>query len=431
MHQSSDITIESLTKIEGNAALDVKITDGRVEYAHFIIAESKRFFTRSIEGKPIAAVPQLLSRICGTCSVAHLMCSIEACEHALGITPSAQTMLLRHLTMYGMYIRDHALHLYLFAMPDIFGKDAFLDFDENDPKEHQLLHDCFDVKAAGNYLATIVSGRVVHAMHPTLGGFLHFPTQAEVAEAIKKLEAVRPAVLRLIDVFAKADFHFDRGGKYMALKSADRYSFLEGEIVDSQGEHTSEVDFADFVEHVVHPYSEASAYQHEGETFMVGALARLNLQKGLLHPVTIKSTATILERFPSTDVFDNNLAQAIETLHSLDEAIDLLRQNTIEAEPVNDKPTQHATGVGVVEAPRGLLYHKIEVGDDGLVKRGQIIVPTGQNQISIEEDIMVMVQRLLDQKVPREKIVHELEKLVRAYDPCISCSTHFLKVNWL
>src|SRR3990172_945231 len=134
-----DLTMDRLTKVEGSASLELRVKNNKVEHVHFKITEFKRFFTQALQGKPIIALPQLLSRICGTCSNAHLLCSIEASERALGITPTPQTNLLRVLTMYGLMIRDHALHLYLFSMPDVFGRDSFLDFDENDPVQHQLL----------------------------------------------------------------------------------------------------------------------------------------------------------------------------------------------------------------------------------------------------------------------------------------------------
>ena len=172
-----DLSLEHITKIEGNATLNIKVVDGKVLDVKFAITEYKRFFTEAMKGKDINAIPAHLARICGTCSNAHIMCSIEACENALGIKPSLQTMLLRALVMHGLMIRDHALHLYLFSMPDIFGKDAFLDFDENDPVQHQLLHDGFETKSAGNFLATLIAGRSVHATYPVIGGFYIFQTR--------------------------------------------------------------------------------------------------------------------------------------------------------------------------------------------------------------------------------------------------------------
>lgn len=425
-----DLTMESITKVEGAASLELRVRDSKVEYAHFAITEYKRFYTEAMKGKPIIALPQLLARICGTCSNAHLLCSIESCEAALGITVSPQTELLKELTMYGLMIRDHALHLYLFSMPDLYGKDAFLDFDESDPEQHQQLHDGFEIKGAGNYLATLISGRSVHAVFPTIGGFMKFPDQAGVAEAIKKLEAARPAVLRLIKTFAEQPFHFDRQTDFMAI-IPEHFGFLNGPIRTSRGEEIPETGYRDLLEHVVLPYSQASAYKYKGRSYMVGALARLNLAADRLHPNTIHSASVALGMFPSTDIYNNNLAQAIEVLHSLDRSLEILKTSTFAPEPIIKKPFKAGTGVGVIEAPRGTLYHKITIDDKGVVISGEIVVPTGQNQINIEEDITTLVNRMLPERsTTKEKIEYEIEKLIRAYDPCMSCGSHFLKVDW-
>ena len=423
-----DLTMDHITKVEGAASLDLRVRDGKVEYAHFAITESKRFYTEAMKGKPVIALPQLLARICGTCSNAHLLCSIESCEAAIGITPTPQTMLLRELTMYGLMIRDHALHLYLFSMPDIYGKDAFLDLDESDPEQHQQLHDGFEIKAAGNYLATLIAGRSVHAVHPTIGGFIKFPDQAGVDEAIKKLQAARPAVLRLIDTFVKAPFHFDRKTDFMAIVP-ENFGFLNGPIKTSKGEEIPKAGYRDLLEHVVLPYSQASAYKYKGASYMVGSLARMNLAKDRLHKKTQESAAEALKLFPSTDIFMNNVAQAIEILHSLDHAIEILQTTTIQPEPVIKQPYKAGTGVGVIEAPRGTLYHKVTIDDKGIVLEGEIVVPTGQNQINIEADIVTLVNSMLPDTT-KEKIEFEIEKLIRAYDPCMSCASHFLEVKW-
>ncbi len=423
-----DLSLDRLSKVEGSASLDVSVKDNKVESVKFKITEYKRFFTEAMKGKPILALPQLLARICGTCSNAHLLCSIEACENALNMSHSEQTSILRNLTMHGLIIRDHALHLYLFSMPDLYDKDAFLDFDENNPEEHQILHDAFEIKAAGNFLATLIAGRSVHAVHPTIGGFLHFPEKSGIEEAVKKLGAIKPAVLRLIEIYKKAPFHFDRKTNFMALVP-EKYGYLHGVIADSKGNKISEENFREHLEKVVLPYSQASAYKHESESYMVGALARMNLAKDRLHPRTKETLGGILNVFPSTDIFQNNLAQAIEILHSIDDAIDILTNKTFAPEPIAKPIYKDAIGIGVIEAPRGTLYHKVHVGADGVVKEGEIIVPTGQNQINIEEDIYRLVEELAP-NMEKEKIAFEIEKLIRAYDPCMSCASHFLKVNW-
>jgi coenzyme F420-reducing hydrogenase alpha subunit len=444
MH-SFDLSLEHITKVEGNASLSLKVREGKVTEVKFAITEYKRFFTEAMQGKAPAAIPPHLARICGTCSNAHIICSIEACENALGITPSAQTKLLRALTIHGLIIRDHALHLYLFSLPDIFSKDAFLDLDENNPNEHQILHDGFETKAAGNYLATMVAGRSVHATYPVIGGFLHFPSAEEKIEAIKKLEAIRPAVLRLVEIFKNAPFHFDRQTKYMALVPPDNFGYIYGKITTSKNEVYDESEFRKHLEHVVLPYSQASAYTYEGEGYMVGALARINLAREKLHPKTKESLGEVLKLFPATDIYYNNLAQAIEILHSIDESIEILTNNKFEPEEIikpaaaeSSGAAKELVGIGVIEAPRGTLYHKVVIGTDGKVSAGEVVVPTGQNQINIERDIARLVQSLIDQPDfdpnsigAKTKINFEIEKLIRAYDPCMSCGTHFLKVEWV
>jgi coenzyme F420-reducing hydrogenase alpha subunit len=425
-----DLSMEHITKIEGDASISVKVEDGKVTDVKFQTVEYKRFFTEAMKGKSIMAIPAHLARICGTCSNAHIMAAIEACEDALDITPSEQTKVLRALTMHGLIIRDHALHLYLFSLPDVYGKDAFLDLDENIPEEHQILHDGFDTKAAGNFLATLIAGKSVHAQYPTIGGYLHFPDKAGIDEAVKKLEAVRPAALRLIKIFQDQPFHFDRKMNFQALIPEGNFGYINGEIRTSRGEVFPEKEYRNLLEHVVLPYSQASAYAYKGDAYFVGALARLNIAKDKLHPKTKASIPDTLALFPSTDVFHNNLAQAIEILHSIDEGIELLTTHTFAPEPLIKKPARDAVGIGVVEAPRGTLYHKVVLGADGKIKEGEVIVPTGQNQINIERDIGRLVEDKLAQGVTQEQMPMEMEKLIRAYDPCMSCAAHFLKVKW-
>ena len=424
-----DFRLDQITKIEGDASMDVVVEDGKVTNVKFAIVEYKRFFTEAMKGKSIVAMPAHLARICGTCSNAHVMAAIVACEDALGIKPTPQTDLLRKLTMHGLMIRDHALHLYLFVMPDLYNKDAFLEFDDNDPEQHQLLHDGFDVKAAGNHLAQIVAGRSVHATYPVIGGFLQVPSKEHAMESVAELQSVREAVLRLIDIFIKAPQHLDCKTKFMALVPEDSFGYIGGKIISSIGEVYEKKDFRSHLEHTVLPYSQASAYTYKGESYMVGSLARINLAKDKLHPKTKESAKEALKLFPSTDIFHNNLAQAIEILHGIDESIDILSNNTFVAEPPIKAPMKAGIGMGVIEAPRGTLYHKIVIDDKGIVTEGEVIVPTGQNQLNIERDVGVLVEKIMD-TMPKDKVNFEIEKLIRAYDPCMSCGAHFLKVNW-
>ena len=424
-----DLSLDEITKVEGAASLKVKVRDGKVENVEFAVREFKRFYTQAMRGKPYVALPQLLARICGTCSNAHILCSIESCEKALGISPSEQSMTMKRLTVAALIIRDHALHLYLFALPDMYGKDNFLEFDENDEEQHQLLHDAFAIKAAGNYLAEIIAGRSVHAINPVIGGFMKVPDRVEVEKAKKKLTDVREAVLRLIDILRRCEFTFDRKTHYMALVG-DPFTFLEGEIKNDSGAVIDEGYFRDHLERVVIPYSQASGYEYRGESYMVGSLARLNLSKETLHEKTRRDAGDALGLFPSTNVFHNNLAQAIEILHSIDNAVDMLASTEFKQEPPVQPTRKYGWGVGVVEAPRGTLYHQVQIGEDGKVAKGAIVVPTGQNQVNIEQDVGKRIEQLLPQNLSQEEIRLEMEKLIRAYDPCMSCASHFLKMKW-
>ena len=429
MHKISfDLSLDDISKIEGNAAVNVTVRDGKVSDLRFQVTGYRRFYTQAVQGKPIAAVPQHLARICGTCSNAHLLCSIQSIEHALKVVPSEQTKLLRRLVVDGLMIRDHALHLYVFSLPDLFEKDSLLDFDEQDKTQHQLLHDTFDVKSIGNDLSNAFGGRSVHAIYPTIGGFLQIPSTQDTQSLLPKLANIREAVLRLIDVFAACAFHQeDRDTIFFALDAKDQYSFLEGNLATSDGTIVPATEFRKHLERVVIPYSQASGFSFIGKRPMVGALARMNLHAHSLHPKTKESVKNLLNKFPSSNIFDNNLAQAIEILHCVDEAYDILNSHSFHLETPIKPEILDGIGIGVVEAPRGTLYHQVTV-EKAKVTASEVIVPTGQNQISIEQNLKNCVEQHIDME--KKKLELEMEKVVRAYDPCMSCATHFLKVKW-
>jgi len=424
MHKA-DINIKNISKVEGHADLEVKIRGEKVSSVKLKLADNKRFFTQAIRGKNIHILPQSVSRICGTCSIAHLLCCIEAIENSLGAEPSEQTRLLRTLTMHGLMIRDHALHLYLFSLPDVFGKDSVLDFKG---EEEKFLHDSFEVKRAGNKLSTLIAGRAVHAPFPMVGGYAQIPEKKGIDNVLKELKAARPLIFKLLEVYSSAHFDFTRKTNFVALVNDAQYDFLEGKIISTSGEVIEEKDFFKHLKKTVLPYSQSVGYKFEGSSYMVGALARLNLNKDRLHKNTKKDADKYIKIFPTSNIFYNNLAQAIEILHSIDHSIELLENSDFkEEEPVNIAP-RDCSGVGVIEAPRGTLYYYLDMTKDGVIRQGRIIVPTQQNQINMERDIKNLVERNIEME--RHQLEHEIEKLIRSYDPCISCATHFLRVNW-
>lgn len=419
-----DINVEGLSKIEGHVNLHVKVRNNRVTETKFMIAENRRFYEEAVRGKPINAGPVLMSRICGTCSIAHLMCDIKAIENALGVNPSRQTMLLRELSMHGLMIRDHALHVYFFSLPDIFGRDSILEFDAGNKQERKLLQDSFDIKRVGNNLTKVVAGRAVHATLPVIGGFTKIPEPGELNPLIAQLKKIREQVLDIVDIYARWD-------KSLINKTADacllnkNFDYLTGPITTGK-KKIKESDFITHLQEKVQPYTTSKSYTLDKELYMVGSVSRLNLIKKNLHKDTKKDTP--LKLFPSYNVFHNTLAQAIEIVHSIDRSIEILESTDFKPETPVRPAKVTGQGIGVVEAPRGLLYHYIDI-KDSKIQKSKVIVPTSQNQIKMEKELGMLTENLLSNHT-KVQITYELEQLIRAYDPCMSCASHFLKVNW-
>lgn len=463
MH-TADVTIDNISKIEGSAGLEVKIEDGYLKDLKFKIQDYRRFYTQAVKGKPMLTAPSFLSRICGTCSVAHLFASIEAIEKTQGIVVSRQTKQLRRLAYNALMIRDHALHLYFFVMPDVLGIDSILDIPD-DPGDagHQLLHDSFDIKQLGTDISDVIIGAAIHAPFPTIGGFLKLPDPTKFPVLIDRLEKIRPQVVRGIKLFNEWEAEFKRNTDYLCLKNTDHWDFLDGKVVNSNNQSVAEEEFYNFLTKVVIPYSQAEGYHFSDnhEDYLVGALARLNLNKEMLNQRTKTELSVglgvdINSAFPSNNIHDNNLAQAIEILHCVDDAIEILQSLQI----VDEKPIRQVQkagrGVGVVEAPRGILYHMAEVDEKGMIVDYDVIVPTAQNQINIENDLKKMFVEMLntlkhlevaipsDSRIKsgtpeingiteefKSRLKFEAEKIIRAYDPCMSCATNFLKIDWI
>lgn len=425
-----DISINRLSKIEGHADLDIKIKDGKVEHVDLHVMENQRFYTQAVKGKLALAVPQMVSRICGTCSVAHLTGCIEAVEKTLDITPSEQTMVMRKLMMHSLMIRDHALHLYFFVAPDLFGIDSILDIDE-DKKE--IIHQALHVKEAGNNLSNLIGGRSVHAMFEQVGGFTRVIDNDKIPEVVEELKSIRPLIIDLAELFYNCDWEMKRKTRFVALKTDD-FSYLEGYIATSEGEKIEEKDYWNHLHSVVLPYSQAKGFEFEGKEYMVGSLSRLNLNKEAMHENTKKDMKKYLDAFPSDNIYHNNLAQAVEIMHSIDHSIELLENREFVKEEIAKPTKMSGEGVGVIEAPRGTLYYYLGV-EDGKVKYANLVIPTAQNLINMREDVRKVVTDICgDNVAPTKewegKIKLEVEKMIRAYDPCMSCASHFLKINW-
>ena len=357
---------------------------------------------------------------------------MKAIESSQEIEVTEQTETLRRLAYDGLMIRDHALHLYFFVLPDLLRIDSIFDIsDEPGDPGHTLLRDSFDIKRLGSDITNVIIGAAIHAPLPTVGGFLKNPDPTKFPELVEGLKAVRPQVIRGIETFLEWDASLVRNSDYLGLRNDERFDFLEGEILNSNGRRISSTEFKDYLQYVQIPYSHAEGYRFSdtGEDYLVGALARINLNKDVLHPRTKADVETSLAAFPSNNIYHNNLAQAIEVLQCVDDAIDILETIQIADEEPVKKPAQAGTGMGVIEAPRGLLYHMAKVDEEGVVEDYDVIVPTAQNQINIENDLKDYFNRNL--KKDDESLRFDAESIIRAYDPCMSCATNFLKIDWI
>ena len=427
MH-SFDIDLKDISKIEGHTHLELKVRDDKVTECKLKIDENKRFFTQAVVGLKYTNVPMTMSRICGTCSSAHAICSTEAIEKAFDVKTTEQTMRLRNLLINASHLRDHAMHLFFFVLPDVFGIDSVLDFGDD---LHEWIHHGLNIKDAGNFLSTIVGGRAVHPPNSIVGGFTKFPTKQQVEESKLKLEKSRDKIIAIINLLYKKrkQFLFVRKTNYVGLVNDD-YNFLEGKLKTAQGTIINEEDFGKHLERVILPYSHATAFEFESKEFLVGALARMNVNKDKLNKRTNQDVEKYLNVFPSDNVFDTNLAQAIEMLNIVDNSLQLLKIE-IKPEPLAEIIPKKATGIGVMEAPRGTLYYRLDLNDKGTVTFADLCIPTQQNIFHIENSIARYVEKLLEQGLKKENIPFEVEKMIRAYDPCMSCAAHFLKIDWI
>lgn len=419
-----DLSLDEVTKIEGHAGLEVKVRNNVVVEAELKISEGKRFFQEAAIGKSFLELPNLFSRICGTCSVSHFSSAVEAIERAFDVVPSEQTIALRKLLMAGTILRDHGMHLYYFCLPDVFGKESILDFEG--PLE-KWVHDSMHVRGAGMRLSEIVGGRSIHPFTGTVGGFTKLPKAEELKHAKSELLAVRERAIELCQAFAEPLERLERKTNNVALQTRD-FSFMSGKIIDSRGDRVEGEDYAKYLDEFVIPYSTAEEFEFEEGLYTVGALSRINLNGHELHPSTRRDLPKFLSMFPSNNPFHNNLSQAIEIVHCIDLAAEIIDAYEEKQEALPRIEPIEGRGIGAIEAPRGLLYYSLFFDSIGKCTKAQVVIPTAQNARQIEEDIKLYLPQFFDE--PRRQMELQLERLVRSYDPCMSCATHFLKVKW-
>ncbi|MEM2869319.1 MAG: Ni/Fe hydrogenase subunit alpha [Thermoplasmata archaeon] len=408
-----------ISQIEGHARITFEIEKGRAR-VQMEVHEGCRLFEEFLRGRRADEVAQMSSRICGVCPVVHNYAAIMAIEKAMGIQPSAQTEKLRRLGIVGQMLQSHALHLYFLALPEYLGAGTLVELYGKAP---EAVKRALRVRAVGNDIVQVVSGRAVHPVNSVPGGFMRLPSRTKMAMVKKELKGVLEDCVetyRFAASLAYPELH--RKTEYSALDDGQNYPAYGGRIVSDAGVNAPLTDYKKYLNEAVRTYSTAKFSHRNGHGFFVGAISRVNLFHHRLLD-RARELAGDVVKFPSVNPFHNLVAQGIELVHYTEEGIELAGEL---AQELKDETVPRVVrpgwGVGATEAPRGTLFHAYRVDEKGIVTEADIVTPTAQNLTNIEEDLTALLNANITK--PRAELVKLTESLLRAYDPCFSCSTH-------
>lgn len=424
-----NVDIEHITRVEGHGNVVIDVKKGEIRELRLDIVESPRFFEAMALGRTYKEVAHITSRICGICAVTHTTTSIKAIESALDFAPSAQTIRLRKLLLNAEFIQSHILHVYFLTAPDFFRVGSVFGM-VKDNKETVLRG--MRLKSLANELCALVGGRHIHPITLKIGCFSKNPEQKDLASFKEKIIKARPEIEKTVEFFKNLKTpEFERETEYISLTCPDEYALYDGNIKSSDNGETKPADYLDRVKELMVSHSTAKHAKANRDSYMVGALARFNNNYEYLHPKAKEVAEEIGLRHPCYNPYMNNIAQVVETVHCFEDSISLiddLLSNGLQNEKTELTP-KAGRGVGATEAPRGTLYHEHKLDENGKVIYGNFIIPTGQNLANIENDLKSLIPKILNKQ--KDDIILDIEMLVRAYDPCISCATHLMKVEFV
>jgi coenzyme F420-reducing hydrogenase alpha subunit len=421
------IKVDYLARVEGEGAFKVVLRDGLVQSAELNIFEPPRFFEALLRGRAFTEAPDITARICGICPVAYQMSSVHAMENALGIEVTGPLRALRRLLYCGEWIESHTLHIYMLHAPDFLGYAGAIDM----ARDHgDIVRRGLALKKAGNEIMTLLGGREIHPINVRVGGFYRVPRRSELAALTERLERARDAALETVRWVAGFDFPAQqRDYVLVSLRHPHEYPFNAGRVVSNRG---LDITAGDYEHHFEEMHVERSTALHSrirdgGGSYLVGPLARYSLNFDRLSPLAQQAALEAgLERV-CTNPYQSIIVRAVEVLYACDEALRLIAAYEEPDAPAVAVEARAGIGCAATEAPRGLLYHRYRVEADGSIAEARIVPPTSQNQASIEEDLKTFIVGWLE--LPDEALRHRCEQTVRNYDPCISCSTHFLRLE--
>jgi sulfhydrogenase subunit alpha len=424
--QTINIRIPALTRVEGEGALELVISNGVIETLQLRIFEPPRLFEKLLEGRDYTEIADIVARICGICPVAYQLTAAQAIEQAFAVETSAWVEAMRRVMYCGEWLQSHALHVHLLALPDFLGFNSVIDMAQRHPAE---VRRGLQLQKLGNDLIRLYGGRSVHPVGVCAGGFYSAPAATQVKVVVAELQRAQPLAQELLDwVLSLPLPAINQDLVCVALSQPHEYAITHGRIRSSQG---LDIDAAEFEQHVQElqvPHSTALQARLHGKPYLVGPLARLNVNYAQLPGALREQLERAGMRFPSHNLFHSLIARAVEMAVAIAEALRLLQNYQPHPTPHAQVQPRQASGCGATEAPRGLLWHRYAFAANGQVQQARIVPPTSQNQAQIEADLAFsLLQFGLDKPVAAMRQLSE--QVIRNYDPCISCATHFLKLD--
>jgi len=423
---AKSIRVSCLARVEGEGGLHVKVRGGQVADVKLNIFEPPRYFEALLRGRDFSEAPDITARICGICPVAYQMSAVHAMERAFDIAVPPPIRALRRLLYCGEWIESHVLHIYLLHAPDYLGCQDALQVARTHP---DVVRRALRLKKIGNQIVSLVGGREIHPINVRVGGFHRAPTPGELQTLVEPLQWAADAAAETVRFTASLpmpDLEVDY--EFVTLRHPDEYPMNEGRIISNRGLHISVTEYESHFaeEHVPHSTALHSTVRKRG-TYLVGPLARYALNFDRLAPRAQEEARRAGLGEVCRNPFQSIVVRAVETLHACEEALRLIREYEPPDAPAVEVHPCAGTGHAATEAPRGILYHRYRVDQRGSILSALIVPPTAQNQKQIEMDVREVVERNLG--LPEPDLAWLCEQAVRCYDPCISCSTHFLRLH--
>jgi sulfhydrogenase subunit alpha len=424
MKSTRTIDIHHVTRVEGHGNIRIRIRDGVLEEARWEVVETPRFFEAMLVGKKWDNAPLISGRICGICSIGHTLASIRAVENAFGIVPTGQTRKLRLLLKHMETLQSHVLHLYFLAAPDFLNVGSVFPLINSHPG---VVQRAAGLKQLANDVCDGIGGRRMHPTRTVVGGFTMLPEKKELADYGARLKDAVPDLLRTAELFRKFPIpDFSRETEFVSLRADGSYPFIGGDLVSSDGVRKAEHEYRAMTNEYTVERSTSKWSRLSRESFAVGALARVNNNFDHLHPLAREIAVNLGLKPVVHNPFMNNIAQLVECIHVVMESMALVSElaGTAWQEPRRAVTPRGGRGVGAVEVPRGTLYHCYEFDDGGRITGCDCVIPTSQNHANIQHDLRKLAAEYAAKGGTDQEIELISQMLVRAYDPCISCSVH-------